>query len=144
MTSQLHRLGLGAQFFGQTPVQVLKSANFKESGWPTVMWVVPVPAAEQRLTSPLKASPSVCGGGLQWEMLPGVSSLAVAPLVGGRAQFTGFAVCPFPLSDQRGSDKHLWTARGCLPSPSTHIPRFLDEYIPSSLSLWVSVTETHI
>lgn len=31
VTSQLHRLGLGAQFFGQTPVQVLKSDNFKEN-----------------------------------------------------------------------------------------------------------------
>ena len=64
----------------------------------------------------------------------------------GRGEGTvyGFAVCPFPLSDRRGSDKHLWAARGCLLSPSTHIPRFLDEHIPSSLSLWVSVTETHI
>lgn len=108
------------------------------------MWVVPVQAAEQGLTSPLKASPSVCtrSGGLQREMLARASWQW--PHWSGEGTVDWFCCLSISPSDQRGSDKHLSAARGCLLSPSTHIPRFLDEYIPSSLSLWVSVTETHM
>lgn len=136
MTSQLHQLGLGAQFFGQTPVQVLKSANFKENC--DVGGTCPD-------ISPQGVPISVR---TEWGTSAGDASGGVQPGSGptGRGEGTVYRFCCLSISpsDQRGSDKHLSAARDCLLSPSTHIPRFLDEYIPSSLSLWVSVTETHM
>lgn len=95
----LHHLGLGAQFFGQTPVQVAISQL--QGKWVAHCDVGgPCPSCEQRLTSPLKASPSVCGGGLQWEMLPRGVQPGSGP-TGRGAQFAVLLFVHFPLRPEK-------------------------------------------
>lgn len=129
-------LGLGTQFFGQTPVQMLREGIFRcdqHLNQPTSRkvgdplrcgWAIQAAEAARAKTdvSPARPPPPV---GTRWVGGPsaGDASGCVQPSCGPTGEggewlpftgigFSGFTVCPSFLSAQRGSDWHAPLEQG--------------------------------